>query len=175
MNLTAKDCHWCQFVYQFGHEFCHVLSGHDRLRDNPNNWFHESICELASFFVLRRVAKRWPADPPIANWKNYFTSRDYAERVADRYRQASPKGSFSTWLSTNENDLRQNPYLREENGVVALRLFPLFEKTRHGWNAVRRLPVSKGLIEEYIEAWKAEVKSIDRPFVESVGETLFVS
>ena len=56
VNLTAKDRKWSQFAYQFGHEFRHVLSGHDRLRCNPDNWFHESLCELSSFFVLRRMA-----------------------------------------------------------------------------------------------------------------------
>ena len=47
INLTAKNRLWSKFAYQFAHEFCHVLSGHDRLRDNPNNWFHEAICEMA--------------------------------------------------------------------------------------------------------------------------------
>ena len=28
VNLTAKNQQWSQFAYQFGHEFCHVLSGH---------------------------------------------------------------------------------------------------------------------------------------------------
>lgn len=65
VNLTARDRRWSQFAYQFGHEFCHILSGHDRLRSNPNNWFHESLCELASLFVLRRMAERWPFDAPL--------------------------------------------------------------------------------------------------------------
>ena len=74
VNLTARDLKWCKFAYQFGHEFCHILSGHDRLRDNPNKWFHESICELASFFVLRRMAERWPAEPPFSHWADYSAS-----------------------------------------------------------------------------------------------------
>ena len=128
VNLTARDRQWSQFAYQFGHEFCHVLMGTDRLRDNPNNWFHESICELSSFFVLRRMAERWLSDPPYPNWSGYAASlAAYAESTAAKFRKVAPTDSFSAWLSTNEDRMRQDPYLRERNGVVALKLLPLFE------------------------------------------------
>ncbi len=173
VNLTAKDRRWSQFAYQFGHEFCHVLSGHDRLRCSPNNWFHESLCELSSFFVLHRMAERWPTDPPYSNWANYSASlAEYAEATARKYREATPTGNFHEWLVANEDSMRDDPYLREQNGVVALRLLPLFEETPKGWNAVRHLPVSSGQIGEYIEAWSAEVQAADRLFVERVGEVL---
>ena len=32
VQLTARDRKWSQFAYQFSHEFCHILSGHERLR-----------------------------------------------------------------------------------------------------------------------------------------------
>ena len=51
--LTARNRQWHQFAYQFSHEFCHVLSGHENLKGNPNNWFHEAIClslHLCSLF-----------------------------------------------------------------------------------------------------------------------------
>ena len=64
VQLTARDRKWSKFAYQFSHEFCHLLSGHDRLRDNPNQWFHESLCELASVFTLRQMAKQWLISPP---------------------------------------------------------------------------------------------------------------
>jgi len=173
VNLTARNRHWSQFAYQFGHEFCHVLSGHDRLRCNPNNWFHESLCEFSSIFVLRRMAERWPIDPPYPNWADYSASlSDYARSQEAKHENAAPTGSFSAWLMANENEMRQNPYLRDRNGVVALRLLPVFEQTPQGWNAVRRLPVSTGPISEYIEAWKAEVRDADRPFVQSIGNAL---
>ncbi len=68
--------------------------------------------------------------------------------------------------------MRDDPYLRERNGVVALRLLLLFDETSQGRNAVRRLPVSTGLIGEYIEAWRADVHDIDHPFVERFDEVL---
>ena len=39
IQLTAQNRRWSQFSYQFAHEFCHVLSGYQQLRDNPNNGF----------------------------------------------------------------------------------------------------------------------------------------
>ena len=173
VNLTARNRQWSQFAYQFSHELCHVLSGHDRLRCNPNNWFHESLCELSSFFVLRRMVVRWPTNPPYSNWAHYSVSlADYVQSEMAKHENVAPRQSFSSWLIANEHDMRQNPYLRDRNGVVALRLLPVFEETPQGWNAVRRLPVFTGPISEYIETWKSEVRAIDRLFVERIGETL---
>ena len=63
-GYSARDRKWAKFGYQFSHEFCHVLSNYENLKANPNNWFHEAICELASVFTLRRMAERWPTHPP---------------------------------------------------------------------------------------------------------------
>ncbi len=173
IGLSAKDQSWSQFTYQFAHEFCHVLSGHDRLKDNPNGWFHESLCELASLFVLRRMAKIWKIDPPDEFPSSYSGSLNrYVECKISKWQKAVPTIPFSSWVSKNERELRMDPYIRIKNGVVALMLLPLFEKNRHGWNAVRHLPVSEDPIREYIDAWKIDVRDIDRPFVESVGKTL---
>ena len=57
-SSLPRNRKWSQLAYQFSHEFCHVLSNYERLRDNPNNWFHEALCELASVFTLRRMAER---------------------------------------------------------------------------------------------------------------------
>ena len=69
-----------QFAYQFSHEFCHIMSDYERLRENPNGWFHEAICELASVFTLRCMAERWSSCAPYPNWVEYSDSLlSYAE------------------------------------------------------------------------------------------------
>ena len=173
VNLTAKDRYWDKFAYQFAHEFCHVLSQYDRLRDNPNNWFHESICELASLFVLRQMVERWPSCPPYPHWADYAAKLDgYVNSTIAKHEKAAPSQLFGAWLSENEAALRNDCYLRDKNAVVALKLLPVFEQTPHGWNAVRRLPPHQGRIDSYIEAWKAEVEDDDRLFVARIGEAL---
>ena len=96
IQLTARDRCWCKYAYQFAHEFCHVLSEYERLRNCPNNWFHETICELASLFALRRMAEQWPTCPPYPNWADYAQSlTDYVKELfSDKKRQLPEHDSF---------------------------------------------------------------------------------
>ena len=102
IQLTARDLEWSQFAYQFSHEFCHVLSNYENLKANPNNWFHEAICELASVFTLRRMAERWQTNPPYPNWADYVAAlRDYSEKRLSRQRVQLPRGvTLQSWLSS---------------------------------------------------------------------------
>ncbi len=172
INLTAKDSYWSKFAYQFAHEFCHVLSGYERLRDNPNQWFHESICEMASIFVIRRMGERWQHHKnPL--WAIFAPSHTiYADNLLSDHASNMPSGSFRVWLSENETSLRADPYLRDKNGVVATKLLPNFEKEPSGWNAVRLLPATTGNIQEYVESWRSSVDARDHGFVEGIGASL---
>ena len=93
IQLAARDTYWAQFSYQFAHEFCHVLSDYERLRDNPNRWFHEALCELASVFTLRRMAERWPTQPPYPHWTEYAGNlASYAEDLLTNDSRTLPEG-----------------------------------------------------------------------------------
>lgn len=175
INLTAQDRLWSKFAYQFAHEFCHIVSGYERLKNNPNNWFHESICELASIFVLGKMAERWLSNSPYANWKDYAPAlKAYSDdivRCAEAH--SFPGGKFSEWLASTEDELRGDPYMREKNRVVATRLLPLFEEDPQGWNAVSELPNNRSRICEYVSQWHSAVDSSDRSFVERVRRRLW--
>ena len=109
IQLTAHDRHWSQFAYQFSHEFCHVLSDYERLRENPNNWFHETICEVASLFTLRQMAKRWLTEPPFSNWKDYAKHlANYAQNRLSRPEVQLPENvSLKAWLLSHEEDCEE--------------------------------------------------------------------
>ena len=93
IELSVRDRKWNQYAYQFAHEFCHVLSGYENLRDNPNNWFHESICELASLFTLRKMADRWLAAAPYPNWADYSPHlKNYAFNIIAHTKEYAPAG-----------------------------------------------------------------------------------
>lgn len=175
INLTAKDHYWSKFAYQFSHEFCHVLSGYERFRfiRHPNNWwFHESVAELASMFVLRRMGERWQHHPNTL-WARFAPSHTkYADDLLKSHASNTPSGSFRGWLRENEADLQADPYRRDENGVVALKLLPNFEDEPSGWNAVRHLPAADGHIREYVQSWRASVDAEDRSFVDGIGASL---
>ena len=151
-NSQRADRKWAEFSYQFAHEFCHVLSDYERLGVNPNNWFHEALCELASSFTLRRMAERWPTQPPYSNWADYAPAlSDYADNLLADEEHQLPEGlTLATWLPMYENELRQDPYIRDKNAVVAYQLLPLFEADPSGWNALRRMPGSTGILTEYL-------------------------
>ena len=170
IQLTASDRKWAKFSYQFAHEFCHVLSDYERLGENPNNWFHEALCELASVFTLRRMAERWPTQPPYANWTDYAPAlSDYADDLLADENHQLPEGlTLATWLRMHETELRQDPYIRDKNAVVAYQLLPLFEADPSGWNAVRSMPSSTGILTEYLADWHERVQLSDRSFVKRV-------
>lgn len=170
IQLTARDRKWSRFSYQFSHEFCHVLSEHERLKNSPNNWFHETICELASVFTLRRMAERWPSNPPYANWADYAESlASYAQERLSRKEHQLPEGiTLSAWLLSEEEGLRKDPYQRCKNAVVAYSLLPIFESDPTGWNAIRRLPDSSALFKDYLSDWHSQVEPIDKPFVNCI-------
>ena len=130
------------------------------------------MAELASMFVLRRMAERWRHHPPYPNWKSYSASlTDYAEDRLKKHASNTPP-DFRAWLLANEADLRADPYIRDRNGVVATKLLPNFEQEPSGWNAVRQLPATDGNIQEYVESWRSSVDAQDQSFVEGIAASL---
>ena len=180
--LQAREKYWCQFAYQFAHELCHILSDYERLRDNPNNWFHEALCELASVFTLRSMAVRWPAYPPYSNWADYAESLAiYVQERLSRKEHQLPVGmTLSAWLLSEEDALRRNTTaalasntrisdeLRHKYAIVAYSLLPIFESEPTGWNTIRRLPDSSAILRDYLHDWHSQVESIDKPFVNRI-------
>ncbi|MCP6756902.1 hypothetical protein NL533_35270, partial [Klebsiella pneumoniae] len=70
LKLDTSNTFWSQYAYQFAHEFCHVLCGY-REDDPGTQWFEETLCETASLFVLRAMAREWKTAPPYPHWKDY--------------------------------------------------------------------------------------------------------
>ena len=169
--LSARDRKWAKFGYQFSHEFCHVLSNYENLKANPNNWFHEAICELASVFTLRRMAERWRTHPPYPNWADYAAKlRDYSEKTLSRQEVQLPEGvTLQSWLSSQEESLRKGEYQREKNDLVAYALLPIFESAPEGWNAIRKFPISSGCLADYFVDWHYSADPEDKDFVARVS------
>ena len=168
--LQARDKYWAKFAYQFAHELCHVASGFERLRGNPNNWFHEALCELASIVTLRRMAKSWPDNPPYSNWSDYAPSlTEYAQDCLARPERQLPTGlSLGSWLDREEESLRADKYQRDKNAIVAYALLSPFEDTPSGWNTISLLPESNDTLSIYLHDWRAKAENIDAPFVERI-------
>ena len=174
IQLTCKDRRWAQYAYQFAHEFAHILSNYEDLINNPNNWFHETICELASVFTLRRMAERWLKDPPYRNWADYSESLlEYSVNLQNREERQLPAGAtLPEWIESEESSLRSYAIQRDKNALVAYSLLSLFEEQPSGWNTIRLLPNSSAELGGYLSEWAEAVHPDDVQFVIDLAEIL---
>lgn len=145
---------WSRLSYEFAHELCHLLTVPDRLMNSKNNWFVESICELASVFAIRSMSKSWVTHPPYGHWANYAKSLEtYAQKHIDGMGKLARGQTLKHWLAENETALRGNPIHRRLNHVTALALLPLFESSPGLWNALQYLPSLGENQSEYLRFW----------------------
>ena len=172
MKLDTEDYLWCQYVYQFSHEFCHILSGFEDRAWKRNNWFEETVCEVASLFVLRRLSEVWADHPPYSNWQQYAPEfRRYAQGVMDGRTQVGD-GHLGDFYRKHRKTLEETPRDRSLNGAMALPLLELFEGAPESWEAVAWLNRSPspegGTFAEYLENWRSAVPVKHRNFVDEV-------
>lgn len=148
IQLTARDERWPQYVFQFSHELCHVLSNFDHKEttadakvNESNQWFEESLCETASLFTLRRLATVWETNPPTRNWSSYAAQFSaYALRLMNEPHRHLPAAQLlRDWYAQNQSSLSSSPYLREKNELVATSLLPLFEAHPELWQSITYL------------------------------------
>jgi len=163
--LTARNTSWCQYAYQFAHEHCHVLSGYERLQLEPNQWFHESICELASLFTLKQMAKTWQTSPPYEPWREFAPKySEYTDDLLSKSERQLPAGvSLAEWFPANEPMLRANAVNRDLNGVVAAQLLPIFQASPTYWQAVQYMPNTDESFTAFLSAWRDACPADLRP------------
>ncbi len=183
IGLDCGGNYWAQYTYQFSHEFCHALAGHSNdwratwLKGRkPNHWLEESLCETASLFTLRAMARTWRKQAPYPNWNDYADKlHDYAEDRINQTRELYPdEGDFADWFRREEPSLRENATQREKNNRIALRLLPCFEENPASWeaitafNLVRRDP-SAGLA-DHLAGWRDHLPAERRGIVGKIRE-----
>lgn len=190
IGVTTRGTFWAQLAFQFSHEFCHALAGHSGdwkakqewlRRPKSNHWLEECLCETASLFALRAMAKSWETRPPYPNWKPYANAlADYAADRLEATAKALPAGfAFRTWLRQHEPAMRENPTLRADNNVVARELLPLFERTPSAWEAVahyhgiRRDPAQS--LKDRLADWHQATPPVCRPIIRGIAEVCGVT
>lgn len=168
MNLDTQDQFWCQYAYQFAHEFCHILAGFDQ--DGTSNlWFEEMLCETASLFTLRHLADAWRLNPPYPEWKSYATDIDrYAETVA-KSRPKIASGKLAEFYRKNAGELRANPVSRALNGAMANVVLEMLEQSPERWESVCWLNSSRSAPNEtfefYLNKWLRAAPARHQPFI----------
>lgn len=179
MRLDTHDRYWCQYAYQFAHEFCHILCGFDDDDWNGNDWFEETLCETASLFVLRALARTWRERPPYPHWRTFAPQfAEYAGRLL-RNRESVAPDDLGRFLRRHENRLRNNPAARNLHGTMAAALLPVFEASPTDWEAVTWLNARKSPhgqpFADYLHQWLRACPPHRRPFVRSLLERFLPS
>jgi hypothetical protein len=182
--LNVQDKRWDQFVYQFSHELCHIFTngeyrkiGRDEVA-HDNQWFEEGLCETVSIVALGRVASAWAQSPPYSGWESYAPAfREYAQNLlSERHRKLPSNKSFEEWYDENRETLRDNPYLRKQNELLATQLLPLLESTPGSLQAIgylnRQRSSSPQSFPAYLASWYDNCPESYRDFIGQVMSLL---
>jgi hypothetical protein len=179
VRLDVEGRLWARFAFQFSHELGHVLCGVEEY-PNPNLWFEESLCEVASLYALGRMSESWSRRPPYENWKGYAPElKKYRDDRVEAAREKVPDGTtFEAWFRAKEPQLRENPHLRAANLTIAAALLPLFEAAPEHWEAVRTLNAVHGdagrPLSRYLGDWSRSAPERHREFIATLAGRLGV-
>lgn len=181
IKLHASRDKWHLYVYEFAHEFCHILSNFDRAGADVarhNQWFEETLCETASLYALGSLAEQWALAPPEPRLSGYagHLRRFFGELVAERHRNLPAGTPLGEWLHDHEAGLSEDPYQREQNDLVAKSVLPLFFVDPNAWDAITYLNLHPGdafaSLQEFMQHWYANAPERDRPFVAKLSAML---
>lgn len=130
-----------QNIFQFSHEYTHILTGYYRTRFGANEWLDESLASMGTLYTFRKLIEKRRAGElsrlnilpgnlihyvqhNIPNWDEKRLSWITADE-------------FLGWFRSVHHQMRNNAYLRDYNDIVAHNLIDIFEKNPEAWNVVR--------------------------------------
>jgi len=131
IGLTVNEGLYNQVAYQFAHELTHIYCD-----PRTTNWFIESICEMASLYFLEYLSNKWMTEPPFEYLKNY--SAKFNEYKLNRIQKVKSNLSISDETKFQEKftsilNTINEPYNRDNNTIIALRLLEIFKKNNIAW------------------------------------------
>jgi len=132
--LSAKDNYWCQWVYQFAHEYCHhlidgLLSG----EWSSMLWFEETICELSSLYNLNRMIGFCMTN----DLQGYAPSVDvYLKNLLKKNKDIFCLSVEGGWYKQFEDSLKVKQYHRDLYNAIAVMMYPLFIHNPNLWKII---------------------------------------
>lgn len=132
--LNTKDNRWCQWVYQFSHEYCHhLIDGSLSGEWSDLLWFEETICELSSLYNLNKMIG-YCANNGL---QGYVPSvKNYLENLLTKKNSAYKLSAEGGWYKLYEGSLKKEGYKRELYNAIAVLLYPLFVKDPSLWKLI---------------------------------------
>ncbi len=174
VRLDVEGTYWAQFAYQFAHEFCHILTNYHPAQSKKNNWFLESLCEMASRFAVRGMAETWKTAPPYPHWKSFSSAlTKYADNLRLKPGQGLAEGqTLAQWYRANASALRAKATDRAKNKVVANAVLPILQANPETWQAFSHLnlikPDKADTFEAFLSDWLARTPAEHKPAVKRI-------
>jgi hypothetical protein len=178
VHLHASEKNWHLYTYEFAHELCHILSNYEENSEpggsRYNQWFEETLCETASLFTLKNLAATWKNAPPAPEW---LATADKLNRffdllVSEGHRRLPAHSPLAAWVRDHEEQLRNDPYQRRKNEVVANLLLPLFEADPERWDTLAYLNLdpsdARSSLQDYLRNWYQNAPAEHRTFIADV-------
>lgn len=181
IRLHADQARWHLYVYEFAHEFCHVLSNYGHAGgevSRQNQWFEETICETASLYALETLATEWSVAPPEPELASHAKDlrRFFRFLIAERHRTLPENTELREWLQERQAQLRADPYRRDQNDLVAKSVLPLFFADAKSWEAISYLNLHpddpSASLDDFMRHWHANAPERDRPFIAKLSALL---
>lgn len=179
VGLSVTDTYWSQFIYQFAHEFTHIMHNHDQTPDSPNDWFEESICMLASAWATKQLGETWAYRVPYPSWVSY---RYVLLEIFNDWILGRPEvqydGTGAEWLREWEDSMRRddsNAFTYARVAQLAHKFLPVFDEHPDAWNAVRQMPTSTAKMSKYMRIWYDTVDLDDKHVVKGIAEVMGIT
>ena len=140
IHLNTQENYWCQWIYQFAHEYCHhLINGKFTGEITGLTWFEESICELASMFQLSLFCSSWSQSHEEYQTHYAPSLRDYLDALLSKNLRLLSSASHPGWLQSWDSILSEPAYHRDYYNVIATKMFPLFVEHPYLWKIILHL------------------------------------
>lgn len=130
--LHSRDNYWCQWVYQFAHEYCHhIIDGEMTGELGGLMWFEETLCELCSMYCLHHFVHWCEVNPPLSLYAPAV--REYLDQLTSGQ---SCDGHLRDYISQNLDLLSLPDYQREIYKRIAATMLPSFVACPDLWRII---------------------------------------
>lgn len=139
IQLSTGDNYWCQWVYQFAHEYCHhIINGSLSGEWSDLLWFEETVCELSSLYNLRKMIDFCQSNDNL--FLGYATSvESYLYNLLTKnkgtYNLSNNGGWYSDYAELLKTKDRENGdvYRRDLYNAIAVLMYSLFLDNQNLW------------------------------------------
>ena len=141
IGLSAGGRDYMRQVYQFAHEYTHVLTNWQDSKARRYKWLEETLCELASLHVICHFALLLPFGGYTTQQWLAYVNRIIDDHAAARYQRHGIGESTPprTWYPKVRQHLASDSLIRELNAGIARALLAPFIDRPALWRAASLL------------------------------------